>query len=345
LTSSLWLWKAKKVGFGKVIAMIEDMQEHLAREQSDDDQKKIYCEKEFDESDDQKKSKEQAVSDANTAIEDVRQTLATLSGDITSLQNEITALDKSVSEATEQRKAEHADFAVLMSSNSAAKELIKMAQNRLNKFYDPRLYIAPPKTELSEEERIAVSMGETLAPTPAPAGIAGTDITAFAEFSTVVAPPPAPAQATYAKKSAESGGVIEMLNLLVKELDQEMQTADTAEADAQRDYEQAMSDAASRRADATKMLGNKKSAKAEAQSALQAHTDDHAAHSQELLNTLQYIQSLHLECDWLLQHFDQRKAARASEVDALGKAKAVISGADFSFVQTGSKSKSLRGHM
>merc|ERR1712203_504261 len=47
-----------------------------------------------------------------------------------------------------------------------------------------------------------------------------------------------------------------------------------------------------------------------------------------------YIAPLHAECDWLLKYFDVRKEARASEMDALGKAKAVLSGADFSFLQT-----------
>ena len=40
---------------------------------------------------------------------------------------------------------------------------------------------------------------------------------------------------------------------------------------------------------------------------------------------------------WLLKYFGVRAEARASEIDALGKAKAVLSGADFSLVQTGSQ--------
>merc|ERR1740130_2107937 len=259
------------------------------------------------------------------------------------LQESIMSLDKSVAEATSMRKAEHAEFAELMASDTAAKELILMAKNRLYKFYDPRLYAPPPKTELSEAERIAVSLGETLAPTPAPGGIAGTDITAFSQVSSDVEPPPAPAQASYAKKSGESGGVIAMLDLLVKDLDKEMQTAEASETDAQRDYEQAMSDAASQRADATMTLGHKASATAETEAALQSHQDDHAAHTHELLDTLQYIQSLHGECDWLLQYFSQRKEARTSEINALGNAKAVLSGADFALLQV--RSRSLRGRV
>jgi len=61
------------------------------------------------------------------------------------------------------------------------------------------------------------------------------------------------------------------------------------------------------------------------------------------MDTNKYISSLHGTCDWLLQYFDARKEARAGEVDALGKAKAVLNGADFSLVQT--SSRSLRGHM
>merc|ERR1719213_1366812 len=42
---------------------------------------------------------------------------------------------------------------------------------------------------------------------------------------------------------------------------------------------------------------------------------------------------LHGSCDFLLENFDIRKEARASEIDALKKAKAVLSGADYSFMQ------------
>ena len=53
----------------------------------------------------------------------------------------------------------------------------------------------------------------------------------------------------------------------------------------------------------------------------------------ELGATNQYIHCLHLECDWLITCFDMRKEARDGEIDALGKAKAVLSGADYSLVQ------------
>merc|ERR1719474_2509898 len=79
--------------------------------------------------------------------------------------------------------------------------------------------------------------------------------------------------------------------------------------------------------------------KAAEEEALENEEDTRAATGKELMATLKYIHSLHGECDWLLKYFDARKEARAGELDALGKAKAVLNGADFSFLQI----KSLRG--
>jgi len=329
--------EGKKFGMEKVVKMIDDMVVLLKQEQSDDDKKKEYCTAEFDSADDKKKSLERAVSDATAAIEDSEESIATLTSEIKALQDAIKALDKSVAEATENRKEENAAFQDLMAGNTAAKELIEIAKNRLNKFYNPKLYKAPPKRELTEEERIAVNMGETLAPTPAPGGIAGTGVTVLASVSVhgKADPGPAPeAVGDFKKKTEESNGVIAMMDLLVKDLDKEMTIAETEEKDAQGDYEKAMADAAKKRADDTKTLGDKESAKADTEAALQGHQDEKASKSKELMETEQYIASLHGECDWLLQYFDVRKEARASEVDALGKAKAVLNGADYSLLQT-----------
>merc|ERR1740121_2211815 len=224
-----------------------------------------------------------------------------------------------------------------MASDSAAKELLAFAKNRLNKFYNPKLYKAPPKKELTDEDRATLAAGGTLAPTAAPGGIAGTGVTALADVSdhSVAKPPPPPeAPGAYKKKSGESGGVIAMIDLLMKDLDKEMTVAKTEEKDAQADYEQMMKDSAEKRAEDSKTLGDKEAALADMQASLEKSTEDKASTTKELGATLQYIQSLHNECNWLLQYFEVRKEARTSEIDALGKAKAVLSGADYSLVQT-----------
>merc|ERR1712222_50911 len=145
----------KKIGFDKVIKMIDDLVAELKKDQSDDDAKKEYCAAEFDSSDDKKKVLEKSIADLETAIADSEEGIATTTEEIAALEAGIKALDKAVAEATEQRKEENEDYTTLMASDAAAKELIGFAKNRLNKFYNPKLYKAPPKAELSREDRIA----------------------------------------------------------------------------------------------------------------------------------------------------------------------------------------------
>merc|ERR1719473_2084059 len=137
--------------------MIDEMVATLKTEQADDDNKKEYCAKEFDLADDKKKELERSISDLEKAIEDAKEGIAALKDDIAALEKGIKALDKAVAEATEQRKEENEDFTQLMASDSAAKEILGFAKNRLNKFYNPKLYKAPPKRELSEEDRATLA--------------------------------------------------------------------------------------------------------------------------------------------------------------------------------------------
>merc|ERR1740129_316282 len=176
---------ASSGGFDKVIQMIDDMVGILKTEQDDDDHKKEYCAMQFDTSDDKKKALERSVAGEEAAIADAKEAIATLAKEIAALDAGIRALDKSVAEATAQRKDENAEFKALMASDTAAKEVLAFAKNRLNKFYNPKLYKPAPKRELSSEDRIYENMGNAggLVTTPAPGGIADTGITAFAQIS------------------------------------------------------------------------------------------------------------------------------------------------------------------
>jgi len=334
--------QGRKVGFEKVIKLMDEMVVTLKKEQVDDDNKKEYCTIELDLADDKKKEVERAISDSEKAIAEVEESITTVTEEIEALEAGIAALDKSVAEATEQRKKENAEYTDLMTGNTAAKELILFAKNRMQKFYNPKLYKPPPKRELTEEERITLNMGGTLAPTNPPGGIAGTGV-GFVQVHSVTtqqskaAPPPPPEASFGGKKSEESGGVLAMMDMLVSDLDKEMTAADLEEKDAQGDYEKTMSDAANKRAGDTKDLTDKQAAKATMETELQTHTDAKKASETELEATKDYIQTLHNDCDFLLEYYSERKEARASEIDAIGKAKAVLSGADFSLVQTGTK--------
>merc|ERR1712050_68294 len=155
------------------------------------------------------KALERSIAGEEAAIAEAKEAIAALSQEIAALEAGIRALDKSVSDATAQRKDENAEYKALMASDTAAREVIEFAKNRLNKFYNPKLYKAPPKVELSAGERIFSNMGnpDDLITTAAPGGIAGTGIAVLAQvFSheNKAAPPPPPETwGAYATKSQE----------------------------------------------------------------------------------------------------------------------------------------------
>jgi len=321
--------QGKKVDFGKVLKMIDEMVSVLGAEQQDDDDKKEYCAAQFDLADDKKKGLERSISNLEKAMEKAKEGISALAAEIKALQEGIAALDKSVAEATENRKEENVDFKELMASDGAAKEILGFAKNRLNKFYNPKLYKAPPKKELTDEDRATQAAGGTV----------------LASVSAHAAPPPPPeTAAAFSKKSEESGGVIAMVDLMIKDLTKEMTEAEATEKNAQEDYESAMADATEKRTTDNKSLADKGKAKAELEADLEANSEEKGVTTKALMATLQHIQSLHAECDWLLQYYQVRKEARAGEIESLKTAKSVLSGADFSLLETGRSHRSLRGH-
>jgi len=286
-----------KMGFGKIIKMIDGLVVELKAEQGNDADKKSWCGAEFDKNEDKKKGLDLDVSDLGKAIEDGEEQIASFAAELKALTKGIKDLDSSVGEATATRKEEHDNFVETLAANNGAKDVLGFAKNRLQKFYNPKLYVPPAMAQ--------------------------------------VAPPPAPeANLAYKKSGGESGGVINMIDLLVADLDKDIQTSKVDEKDAQSDYETFMGDASDKRALDSKAITDKESAKAETESELQANKDSKKSTTIEAMETAKYIGGLHQECDWLLTNYDSRQAARTGEIDALGKAKAVLSGADFSLVQT-----------
>jgi hypothetical protein len=332
--------------------MIDEMVALLGDEQKADDEKKAYCLSELDKAEDEKKILLQTGADLEKAIEEAKESIATLTDELAALAAGIKKLDAEVAEATSMRQAEHTQYVDTMAADNAAKELIGMAKNRLAKFYDPKLYKAAPKRELSAEERVSVSMGGTMAPTNPPGGIAGTGITALAQEEPVLVQVGAHSHARargapatwgfFQKLGEESTGVMAMMDMMVADLDKEIQTMTVDEKDAQAEYEQFIADSAEKRTTDATTITDKEGAKAGLEAELQTMTAEHKDNVMETMAKDAELKDLHLQCDWLLQNFETRKEARAGEVDSLTKAKAVLSGADYSLLQTRAQRKTLR---
>jgi len=331
--------QGKKAGFAKVIKLIDEMVVKLGVEQEDDDAQKKWCEEEFDTTEDQSKDTSRLIKGLTAKIGETEEAIKTVTAEIAALKKGIEELDEAVTEATKQRKDEHKEFVQTAAENNAALQLLEVAKNRLNKFYNPTLYKPPERRELTEEEQIYVNSGgadprDAEEAAVAGTGIAGTGVTVFAQVAAKFqdAPPPPPETVdAYAKKDA--GGPTALIDKLKNDLEKDVQAAEFDEKEAQKDYEEFMGDSAKKRATDSKSITEKDSQKAELEGDLQAAKGAKETATKELMALDEYMAQLHGSCDFLLENFDIRKEARASEIDALKKAKAVLSGADYSFMQ------------
>jgi archaellum component FlaC len=314
--------------FDKVISMVDKMVALLGKEQTDDDDKKAYCDKELDKAEDDLKILENKISDLGKAIDETKELIATLKSEIEDLTKSIAQLDADVKQATATREEENALYKKTMAENTAAMDILKMAKNRLAKFYTPKLYKAPAKKELSSAGAIERDMSFVQI--------------RMHEQDSVAPPPPPETFGAYQKKGEENAGVTEMMQLLMTDLETEMTQMTTDEDESQKEYEEFMADAGATRAADSKSLKDKKAAKADAEANLEKLTLENKATLKAAYDQTNVLKDLHLECDWLLANYENRKGARTGEVESLKKAKAVLSGADFSFLQRGVV-RSLRG--
>jgi len=303
----------QKVDFTKVIKMIDDMVILLKTEQADDDSKKEYCGSQIDKAEDKVKELSKTASDLETSIDERKATIAQLTDELKVLNAGIAELDKLVEEATVQRKGENEEFKELLSSNSAAKELLQFAKTRLNKFYNPKLALSQNGKQMSLLAKASLQRR-------------------MWSFKDAPDPPPE-TWGAYQKKGQESSGVVSMINLLIRDIDKEIAEAEKQEEMSQKEYENLMSDSAEKRAKDLKAIKVKTSAKANTEELATSETSDLSSTKKEFMATSSFLSDLHAECDWLMQNFDLRKSARAEEMDNLKAAKAVLSGADFSLLQ------------
>merc|ERR1719378_772736 len=329
--------KSKAVDFSKILAMVDGIVKVLGEEQKDDDATKSYCDKEMSKSEQEKKDTEEAISTSEAAIEEMTDESSTLADEIKKLQKEVKDLDKAVAEATEQRKDEHGEFITFQTENNAALQLIEKAKNKLFKFYRPNQYKEAPTKELTEEEKILAASGRSdLIATAAPELIAGTTQTAMTQLyvqldqDTSAAPPPPPATwDAYQKKDGKSNGVIALMEMLMKELQDGIVEAENEEKTSQKDYERLMSESQAKRESNVNSITSKEAAKADLDAQIEATKEKKTSQEAQLMNVNEYIQNLHADCDFLIENYDLRKAARENEVEGLKNAKSVLSGANF----------------
>jgi len=303
----------RAVDFTVVMKMIDDMVKLMKKEQKDDDAKKAYCNKAFFESKRKQKELKHSMDNLNQGLTAKKADNETLTADIASLMDGIAKLDKDVTESTEQRKKEHEEFQKLVAGNAAAKNLLLMAKDRMNKFYHPEMVrktTAAPAPESFLQEIRSHSIEDQ-------------DETDEGDAKPKEAP-----KVEFGKSNTGGGNtVIKMIQTIIDDLDKEAAAAQFAEKDAQKFYVQMVADCKKKREADTAAVAGKEKAKAETNAALVEQKGTLKNQMAELKDVGLAEKDMHLECDYLLQNFDLRKDARLKERESLESAKFVLAGA------------------
>merc|ERR1719453_1309714 len=100
-----------------------------------------------------------------------------------------------------------------------------------------------------------------------------------------------------------------------------------AENDSQVAYEGYVKDSNKSISTLNKAVTDKSERKAAADARLLAAKNDRSSTLKESEGLNAYKKTLHTSCDFVMNNFDARQAARGAEMQALGEAKAILSGA------------------
>merc|ERR1712232_1452982 len=103
-----------------------------------------------------------------------------------------------------------------------------------------------------------------------------------------------------------------------------MLEAKMEEKHAQAEYEELMQDSAAQRTENSKSLTDKEAALADVKVELERHMSTKHSAEKDLEAVEKAVIAVHSDCDFLLKYFEPRKEARADEIEALRKEKAIL---------------------
>mmetsp|Transcript_110957 Transcript_110957/g.313933 ORF Transcript_110957/g.313933 Transcript_110957/m.313933 type:complete len:565 (+) Transcript_110957:406-2100(+) len=280
-------------GFARVKEVMDKMLSELQKQQKEEHEKREFCNKQIDETEDEIKRGENTKEDLEEKAKALDGSIATLTDEIEDLKRDVASMEVSLKQAGEERRAQNSLFQSSVADQRATVNILNKALARLRAFY------ALPQTS-------AAAKREPGAP---------------------VAPPP-PKGKDY-QRSAGAGGVLQLLAKIIKDAEVEEQELQMSEQRSQQDYGQFVQDASSSLAADRDAIARREKqvemAKGEKSETEQANL----ANEQELSQLGGLLKAHHLDCDFLLKFFDVRQKARAEEMDAIADAKAILSGADF----------------
>jgi hypothetical protein len=244
-------------------------------------------------------------------IADLTKTIKQLTEDIAASTKAIAEMQQQMKTASEVREAENADFQQSITDQRLTQMILTKALARISEVYNPTLH--------NTEETRDVGLNEALLqqqPGAAHIATSGTHTDA------------GNGPAAFKKYEENPGGkrVVALLDDVIAEskaMDNELMKS---EEDGQTAYEEFMKQSNQDITAHQTAITNMSEAKAKADEALILANADFDTTMKEIEDLHNLAMDLHKSCDYILNNFDARQAARTAEIEALREAKNILSG-------------------
>merc|ERR1719456_825095 len=285
--------RVKLDSFTKVKIAMDKMVAELQAQQKAEYAKWETCKKDIDTTEDNIWNGKVEKRDLAAKHKDLVNTLKVLNKDIEDLKAETAAAEVNLKQAGEQRKADNQLFQQNIADQRATITILNMALKRLKAFYEPKA--------------------------------------ALLEVRLHANPPPKPSgpEAVGYSKNGSSGGVMQLLSMIIEDAERTVNEMNTDEQTSQADYGKFVSATtatieANREAiaESEKQVASTESEKSETE-------ESQLANQASIDKLAELLQGIHNQCDFILKYFGIRQTSRAEEMDSIEEAKAILSGAKF----------------
>jgi len=307
----------------------------LKKEQVDEDKKLDWCKAERRSSQDNLKSLVQESQDLSKIVDEVKGDKAQVEEEMTAMAKKIKDLDEQMEDAKQRRQQENSEYKEALISSARAVELLQRAKERLSRFYTSSAAKAKAKVGLLAQRRLrlqriaaasraieAAGAGFRVASEKAnvwpPAAPGGYDL----ELTEVSA---APKGFSKYEKQASGSTVTMMLDTIVEDLGKEKKAMGKQEEDAQVEYEKLTKDAQRSREETTRSLAEKSGVNAGLERRLLGLDQKNSTNMEGQESAKKYLAALQEDCDAFVKSYEERKKARAGEVDRLQSAGELLS--------------------
>jgi peptidoglycan hydrolase CwlO-like protein len=281
--------------FTKVKEIIDKLVVELQTQQADEVKHRDWCIDEFATNKEETQAADHKMDNLQQKKTDLETSIEKMTKKIKELTVEMKETQVEMGKASDNREAENAELAQTIEDQRLAQIILKKALTRMQEVY----------TFLQQQPgaaHIATSGNHTNAGN---------------------------APARFTKYEQHSGGnrVVQLLEDVITDSQKLEDEALTRSLNSQIEYEDFMQSS-------NKALAQMIKTKAGLEEALATAHDDLIATKTDIMDTLKVLEGLHdykgdlhKSCDYILKNFDARQKARQAEIEALGEAKAILSGA------------------